>query len=70
VAERQHALDVAVNLVERTADPQSEATAKIVAWLTHGTATPDAGTLAMLRLMLLASLPQIGGILLMIGRPR
>jgi hypothetical protein len=41
-----------------------------VAWLSAGTAKPAADGFAKLRLMLLALLPQIGGILLMIGRAR
>jgi len=70
VAERQRALDVALNSVEHAADPQSDAAAKIVAWLSAGIAKPGADTFAMLRLTLLAVLPQIGGILLMIARTR
>jgi hypothetical protein len=70
VADRQHALDTALGSVEHTADPQSDAAAKIVTWLSAGTAKPGADSFAMLRLLLLALLPQIGGILLMIGRMR
>lgn len=70
VTERQRALDAAVNSVEHAADPQAEAAIKILAWLSAGTAKPAADTFAMLRLMLLALLPQIGGILLMVGRAR
>ncbi|WP_445489480.1 hypothetical protein [Rhodopseudomonas sp. RCAM05734] len=33
VNDRQHALDAAMNLVEHAADPQTDAAAKIVAWL-------------------------------------
>jgi hypothetical protein len=70
VADRQRALDSALSSVERAADPQTDAAVKIVAWLSAGTAKPGADGFAMLRLMLLALLPQIGGILLMIGRTR
>jgi hypothetical protein len=70
VTERQRALDAALSSVEQAADPQTDAAVKIVAWLSAGTAKPAAGGFAMLRLMLLALLPQIGGILLMIGRVR
>jgi hypothetical protein len=70
VTDRQRALDSALNSVEHAADPQTDAAAKIVAWLSAGTAKPGADGFAMLRLMLLALLPQIGGILLMIGRAR
>src|SRR6201999_1824881 len=52
------------------ADPQADAAIKIVAWLSAGTVKPAADDFAMLRLVLLALLPQIGGILLMIGRAR
>jgi hypothetical protein len=70
VTERQRALDAALSSVEHAADPQTDAAIKIVAWLSAGTAKPAADRFAMLRLMLLALLPQIGGILLMIGRAR
>jgi hypothetical protein len=70
VTDRQRALDSALSSVEHAADPQTDAAAKIVAWLTGGTAKPTADGFAILRLMLLALLPQIGGILLMIGRAR
>jgi hypothetical protein len=70
VTDRQRALDTALISVERAADPQTDAAAKIVAWLSAGTAKPGAPGFAMLRLMLLALLPQIGGILLMVGRAR
>lgn len=70
VTDRQRALDSALNSVENTADPQTDAAAKMVAWLTAGAAKPGADGFAMVRLMLLALLPQLGGILLMIGRAR
>ncbi|MFN4938367.1 hypothetical protein [Bradyrhizobium sp.] len=70
VADRQRALDSALGAVEHAADPQTDAAAKIVAWLSGGAAKPEADAFAMLRLILLALLPQIGGILLMIGRSR
>jgi hypothetical protein len=70
VTERQQALDTAVRGVAAVADPQTEAAIHIVAWLTAGALTPNANDFSMLRLVLLALLPQIGGILLMIGRAR
>jgi hypothetical protein len=70
VTERQRALDAALGSVEHAADPQTDAAVKIVAWLTAGIAKPAADGFAMLRLVLLAVLPQIGGILLMVGRAR
>jgi hypothetical protein len=68
VAERRHALDTATQQVAQTADPQTEAAIKLVAWLSHGLVKPEADDFAMLRLVLLALLPQFGGILLMVGR--
>lgn len=68
VNERRQALDIAMRSVEQTADPQTEAAIKIVAWLSVGMLRPTGDDFAMLRLILLAMLPQIGGILLMVGR--
>ena len=70
VAERQQAVVAAMNTVERTADPQTDAAIRLVAWLSHGALQPTGNDFAMLRLVLLALLPQIGGILLMVGRSR
>ncbi len=70
VAERRQMLDTAMASVGRTADPQTEAAIKLVAWLSLGVLRPSADDFAMLRLVLLALLPQIGGILLMVGRSR
>lgn len=68
VAERRRAIDAATQSVTQTADPQTEAAIKLVAWLSHGVVKPSADDFAMLRLVLLALLPQFGGILLMVGR--
>jgi len=68
VNERRQALDIAMRSVEQTADPQTAAAIHIVAWASLGALRPSADDFAMLRLMLLALLPQIGGILLMVGR--
>ncbi|MGA2293561.1 hypothetical protein [Bradyrhizobium sp.] len=54
--------------VERTADPQTEAATRIVAWVSGGLVRPAADDFGMLRPILLALLPQVGGILLMVGR--
>ena len=70
VLERRAALDAASRTVEQAADPQTEAAAKIVTWLTFGTVRPSGNDFAMIRLLLLALLPQLGGILLMVGRAR
>jgi hypothetical protein len=70
VAERQQAVDVAMHSVEQTADPQTDAAIRLVAWLSRGMLQPTGNDFAMLRLVLLALLPQIGGILLMVGRSK
>src|SRR6516165_9186769 len=67
MAARNH-LDTAMQAVEQTADPQTDAAIRIVAWASHGALQPTSSDFAMLRLVLLAMLPQIGGILLMVGR--
>jgi hypothetical protein len=54
--------------VGQTADPQTDAAIKLVAWVTRGGLRPSGDDFAMLRLVLLALLPQIGGILLMVSR--
>jgi hypothetical protein len=68
VAERRQALDAALRSVEQAADPQTLAAVRIVTWATLGTVKPSGDDFAMLRLILLALLPQLGGILLMVGR--
>ena len=70
VNERRQALDAAMHSVEKTADPQTDAAIRIVAWVSRGALQPTDNDFAMLRLVLLALLPQIGGILLMVGRHR
>jgi len=68
VNERRQALDTAMQAIGQTADPQTEAAIRLVAWASHGALQPTGNDFAMLRLVLLALLPQIGGILLMVGR--
>jgi len=70
VAERRQAVDLAMRSVEQTADPQTAAATRIVAWVSRGTLRPTGDDFSMLRLVLLALLPQIGGILLMVARGR
>lgn len=70
VVERQAAFNAAMASVEQAADPQVEAARKIVAWLTVGMLKPCADDFAMLRLVLMSLLPQLGGILLMLSRSR
>ena len=68
VVERRQILDSAMTAVGQTADPQSDAAIKLVIWASHGLLRPTLEDFAMLRLVLLALLPQIGGILLLVGR--
>jgi hypothetical protein len=68
VAGRRQILDTAMASVGQTADPQTDAAIKLVAWVTQGALRPSGDDFAMLRLVLLALLPQIGGILLMVSR--
>jgi hypothetical protein len=68
VAERRQILDTVTSSVEQSADPQTSAAIKLVTWLSDGLLRPAAEDFAMLRLILLALLPQIGGILIMVGR--
>jgi hypothetical protein len=68
VAERRQVLDSAMGSVGQAADPQTDAAIKLVTWGSRGMLQPALEDFAMLRLILLALLPQIGGILLVIGR--
>jgi hypothetical protein len=68
VAERRQILDSAMTAVGQTADPQTDAAIKLVTWGSRGMLRPAPEDFAMLRLIMLALLPQIGGILIMVGR--
>jgi hypothetical protein len=68
VIERRRLFDQAMAQIVQSADPQIVAASQVVVWLSFGTMRPDGNDFAMLRLILLALLPQIGGILLMIAR--
>jgi hypothetical protein len=68
VVERRQVLDSAAASVGQTADAQSDAAIRLVTWASRGWLRPTLEDFAMLRLVLLALLPQIGGILLLIGR--
>jgi len=70
VVDRQRQLDDAQRSAQGTADPQVEAAINLVAWASLGTLRPASNDFAMLRLLLLALLPQIGGVLLMVGGRR
>jgi len=68
VVERRQILDSAMTSVGQAADPQTEAAIKLVAWISGGVMRPVPEDFAMLRITLLALLPQIGGMLLLIRR--
>lgn len=68
VAEQRRLLDAAMTRVGQAADPQTDAAIKLVAWGSLGMLRPEPEDFAMLRLLLLALLPQIGGMLLLIRR--
>lgn len=71
VNDRQRVLDAALSSVEHASDPQADVAIKIVTWLSVGRLKPTADDFTMLRLVLVALLPQLGGLLLMIsGRAR
>jgi len=68
VVERRQILDSAMTSIAQKADPQTDAAIKVVTWISRGTLRPASDDFAMLRLVLLSLLPQIGGILLLVGR--
>jgi hypothetical protein len=68
VAERRQLFDAAMTSVGQAADPQTDAAIKLVAWISGGMFRPAPESFAMLRLTLLALLPQIGGLLLLVRR--
>lgn len=68
VNERRQALDAAMASAASTADPQTEAAIRLVTWVSRGGLAPTENDFAMLRLILLAMLPQIGGLLLLLRR--
>ena len=68
VVERRQILDSAMTAVGLAVDPQADAAIKLVTWVSHSLFRPAAEDFAMLRLVLLALLPQIGGMLIMVGR--
>jgi hypothetical protein len=70
VVDRRQALDAAMQAVAQTADPQAVAAVKLVSWVTAGAISPSENDFSMLRLMLLCLLPQLAGVLLMVGRSK
>jgi hypothetical protein len=55
-------------VVTATADPQIASAAKLVAWVSLDHFHPTADDFAMLRLLLLTLLPQLGGLVLMLAK--
>jgi hypothetical protein len=70
VIARRAVLDTAMHDVQATADPQAEAAVRLVAWISAGAFKPSGTDFNMLRFLLLAVLPQVGGVLLMLARTR
>lgn len=70
VNDRRQALDLVTGTLTKAADPQTEAVIRVVSWASLGALRPTENDFAMLRLIMLALLPQIGGVVLMIGRQR
>jgi hypothetical protein len=56
--------------VGQAADPQTDAAIKLIAWISGGIMRPGPEDFSMLRLILFALLPQIGGLLLLVGRSK
>lgn len=68
VVERRQVLDLAAAAVGLVADPQTDAAIKLVSWASFGTLRPATEDFVMLRLILLALLPQLGGLLMLVAR--
>ena len=68
VAERRQLLDAAMTSVHQAADPQTDAAINLLAWISGGRMRPALEDFSMFRLILFALLPQIGGLLLLVGR--
>lgn len=62
------ALREAREKVSETSDPQAASGAKLVAWVSADRFHPSADDFAMLRLLILTILPQLGGLVLMVAR--
>jgi hypothetical protein len=70
VAAARAGLDAAMGAVASTSDPQTAAMVRLVSWASRGAVAPSPDDVGMIRLALLALLPQIGGVLLMIARAK
>ena len=68
VAERRQILDAATTSVGQAADPQTAAAIKLLAWVSGNIMRPAPEDFSMFRLILFALVPQIGGLLLLVGR--
>jgi hypothetical protein len=68
VRDRQTELREAMAKVGAAADPQTDATAKLIRWVSRGSVRPSADDFEMLRLFLMTLLPQLGGLVLMVAR--
>jgi hypothetical protein len=68
LVERRQVLDAAQAAVGQQADPQTDAAIKLFALITLGALRPAPEDFTMLRLVLFALLPQIGGLLMMVAR--
>lgn len=62
------ALREAREKVSATSDPQIASAAKLIAWVSQDRLHPTADDFAMLRLLLLTLLPQLGGLVLMVAQ--
>jgi hypothetical protein len=67
VVTQREAVASSVRSVESAADPQTAAAIRLIGWASWGFLNPTAKDFEMFRLVLLALLPQLGGILLMVG---
>ena len=70
VIDGRQALDAAMQTVARAADPQAVAAVKLASWVTASAISPKENDFGMLRLALLCLLPQLAGILIMVGRSK
>ncbi|MGJ4899428.1 hypothetical protein ACQR2B_31090 [Bradyrhizobium oligotrophicum] len=61
-------LAAAMGAVQTGADPQAAAVTHLVTWVSAGRVTPTEGDVSMVRLLLVALLSQVAGILLMVSR--
>lgn len=68
VASARQNLEQAMLGVSQSADPQAAALVHVVSWISHGALSPSEADVGMVRLILFALLPQLGGILLMAAR--